>query len=225
MIRTNLNNYLMSYVILRRVIGILGMLLPFLCVFFGYAFASLGIQRSISYYYHTNVQDLFVGLMITVSLFLITYKGYDLLDNCVSTFSGIFGIGLALFPCKVSSCDIGPVGLFQIDPQKSDKLHATFAALFFLLLAINSIFLFTKSKKKTHRTKQKIIRNRIYIVCGCFMIVMMSILIILMNALSEKARNDYFVVLVIEALMLIAFGISWTIKGETIFKDKDQRRV
>jgi hypothetical protein len=216
---------LISYIALRRIIGILGIGLPYICILFGYVFDSYCVQRSISFYYHTNVQDLFIGLMVTVSLFLITYKGYDFIDNLVSTLSGICGLGLALFPCKEYETSIGLIGVFQINQQKSDMMHITFAALFFLLLAINSIFLFTKSKRKTRKTKQKIWRNRIYIFCGCFIIAMMILLLILLNVLSETIRNKYFIVLIIEAFMLGAFGVSWLIKGETILKDKKLRKV
>jgi hypothetical protein len=54
---------------------------------------------------------------------------------------------------------------------------------------------------------------------------MMILLVILLNVLSETIRTKYCVVLIIEALMLGAFGISWLIKGETILKDKRLRKV
>ena len=70
-------NLCLSYVTLRRAIGVLGMLLPLLCVAGGAAFMGLGVGRSISYYYHTNMREFFTGILAIVCAILATYRGYD----------------------------------------------------------------------------------------------------------------------------------------------------
>lgn len=46
--------YIISYLTLRKWIGILGMFLPFVCLFGGSLFQNKPIMDSISAYYHSN---------------------------------------------------------------------------------------------------------------------------------------------------------------------------
>ncbi|MEJ2664743.1 MAG: DUF998 domain-containing protein, partial [Spirochaetia bacterium] len=87
MFRKKNRSIIISYIALRRLIGILGMLLPFICILGGLLFAALYVEPSISDYYYTNMRDFFVGLLFGVSLFLITYKGYELIDDIVTNTS------------------------------------------------------------------------------------------------------------------------------------------
>lgn len=92
-----------------------------------------------------------------------------------------------MFPCKVSWIPAGtPVGFFQVPMEISHIIHSCCAAIFFTLIAINSIFQFTQSGGAM--TVQKIRRNRIYRTCGWGMII--------------------------EILLLSLFGIPWLVKGE-----------
>lgn len=219
MFRKKNKNIIISYISLRRLIGILGMLLPFICVLGGFLFSDLPVRSSISSYYHTNMRDFFVGLLVGVSLFLLTYKGYERIDNIVTSIIGLTGLGIAIFPCLNSISLTEPVGIFQISPAISNKIHLACAFIFFFLLAINSIFLFTLSKsKKIPKTRNKKIRNYIYV--GCGIIILLSLLILFVRSLVGAEVENSKTLLVFETIMLLAFGISWLVKGETLFKDK-----
>ncbi|MDD7242101.1 MAG: hypothetical protein SOV28_07865, partial [Bacteroidaceae bacterium] len=130
----------------RNLCGILGVVLPWLALF------SAGVAEhpstewwwSISATYYQS--PALVGVLCPASLVLISYIGYNSLDNWITTLSGIFGLGVVLFPCRVSWIPDGtPVGFFQIPIEISTHLHTLCASLFFLLIAFNSFFLFTKS--------------------------------------------------------------------------------
>ena len=90
------------YLRIRNLCGILGIVLPWL------ALLSAGIADhpskewwwSISATYYQS--PALVGVLIPACLVLITYVGYDKLDNIITTLSGIFGLGIVLFPCKVT---------------------------------------------------------------------------------------------------------------------------
>ncbi len=221
MFRKKNRSIIVSYIALRRLIGILGMLLPFICILGGFVFAALCVEPSISFYYHTNMRDFFVGLLFGVSLFLITYKGYELIDNIVTTASALAGFGVAVFPCLYSSTSTRPVGIFQVSPQASNTVHIACAAAFFFLLAVNSIFLFTLSKKKNAvSTKNKRIRNWIYRICGIIILASIAALVALFLLMPPEQIDEYRLVLVFETIMLLAFGVSWLVKGETLFRDK-----
>jgi hypothetical protein len=215
---------IVSYIALRRLIGVLGMLLPLICVLGGLAFAGLSCQRSISFYYHSNMRDFFVGLMVAVSMFLVTYKGYQARDTVVTTLGGLSGIGIALFPVRFSRDIPLPIGLFQLAPAVSNILHVACAAVFFALLAVNSIFLFTLSGEgAAPATGNKKIRNGIYIACGLVILVSMAAFAALYLILGEDKLNQGNLVLVLESVMLLAFGISWLVKGETLWRDRKER--
>ena len=77
------------------------------------------------------------------------------------------------------------------------------AMLFFAILSYVSIFQFTKSGGEM--SKQKKIRNIIYRVCGCGMLL--SFLILVIPGFTIK-------VWLTEAIALLFFGISWLTKAQ-----------
>ncbi len=208
---------MVSYLSLRRLIGWFAIALPVMCFVLGALFGHSVLQSSVSYYYYTNVRDIFVGILVCVAMFLLTYTGYDRLDSVVTTTSGFFCLLVALFPCA------GPdarVGLFRIPSDISNTIHLTAAVLFFLLLAFNSMFLFTKSGPGMMKTVQKLYRNSIFIACGMVMIICLIIVAVLMLSLDPAEVESRHVVFWAEVVLLLAFGLSWLVKGETLLRDR-----
>ena len=182
---------------LRALIGWLGMLLPWIVVLLiGY------FPKSISATWYTNACTVFMIILGSASVLLISYKGYEKIDDILLTCSGIAGLGICLFPCEVSTVR-GAVGTFLIDSKVSDIIHFVCAIIFFGLLAYNSFFLFTKGAGEM--TKKKKIRNIIYRVCGVGMIA--SFLIMLLPSF-------YIQVWLIEAIALFFFAISFLTKAD-----------
>src|SRR5215211_313347 len=68
-----------SYLALRKAIGIIGFLLPFVLVIGTWIFARNFpyIRSSISSYYYSTMGDVLVGGLCAIGVFLISYKGYD----------------------------------------------------------------------------------------------------------------------------------------------------
>lgn len=218
MVKNNDKRFIVSYLTLRKLIGILGMLLPFACLLGGSLIQSKPVLDSISAYYHSNIRDIFSGLIFGFSLFLLTYKGYDERDIIMATLSGIAGLGIVIFPCASRIEPFSAVGVFQLTDSTAECIHYGFSALFFILLGINSCFLFTLGDKEQW-TKSKSIRNRIYRACGIVIFVSLLILVILKLILGDKLLATAWT-FVFETAMLLAFGISWLVKGETFFADK-----
>ena len=215
------DNEVTSQDLLRKTLGILGIALPFLCLIGGYLFAGSGIKNSISAYYHSNMQDILVGILISYGLFLLTYRGYDIRDNLLSSITGIFAILIALFPCtECIRFPEGNYGVFQVSASVSDTMHVISAISFFFLLAYISICLFTMTSEEKTRTNEKDKRNLIYRICGYSIIGIIIITIIVMLFDKPFLKNSTFVFFA-ETLMLFAFGISWLIKGDTFFRDKN----
>lgn len=196
------------YLRIRNLCGLLGIILPWLALF------SAGIAEhpsdewwwSISATYYQS--PALVGVLVPACLVLVSYIGYDSMDNLLTSAAGLLGLGIVLFPCKVSWVPDGtPVGFFQVPVQISNCLHLGCAALFFVLIALNSIFQFTKSGATM--TDRKVIRNRIYRICGYGMIVT-ELAFVLLRLLGAPG----FTVMIVEIVLLHLFGFAWLVKGE-----------
>lgn len=214
-----------SYLVLRKAIGYLGIALPFVLAIGGWLLYGEGIQSSISSYYHTGMRDIFVGTLCAFAVFLVSYKGYPeddpagnppkISDDLAGNLAGFFAVGVALFPTTP-----------DLDPKSLDEIiggfHLAFAALFFLMLAYFSLCLFTRTDPKKPPTPQKLQRNIVYRVCG-YAILAAIALIALLAFLPDAAvagvkrlHPDFW----LESLAILAFGVSWMTKGEAILKDE-----
>jgi hypothetical protein len=219
MIGKNPNHTIISYKNLRRLIGILAISLPLICLA-GSLFTKYPLQPSISHCYYTNVRDVLIGILIGVSMFLITYDGYSKIDYWLTSITGFLGFAIALCPCICLNNPTMNVGFFNLEPSISNAIHLSCAILFFILLAINSIFLFTKTTKHTSMTKNKKARNYLFVICGIIILVSLLAIFILRIVLGGIEFNNKPIVFFIESAMLVAFGISWLVKGETMWRDK-----
>jgi hypothetical protein len=186
-------------------IGWLGILLPWLVVLL------LGrFPGSISSTYYTyEAGPVFMIVLGAASFLLFSYKGYELVDDIINSLAGLCGLLICLFPCHA---DMATVGTFKTEVSLSATIHNLAAVGFFALLAYSSLFLFTKSDG--NKTKNKKIRNVIYIICGLGMIG--SFLLLLLPSF-------YIQIWLIEAVALFFFGISFLTKADCypwLFADK-----
>ena len=209
------NNMVFSYLTLRKVIGILGMALPFAMYFGARIFFQTGIQSSLSSYYYTGMRDMFVGTLFVIGFFLLSYRGYERADDIAGDLAWCFAVGIALFPTT-------PNGAVSGWSQVIGYFHLAFAALFFSTLIYFSLFLFTKTNQNKTPTKRKLQRNKVYKVCGYTMSVCLLMMIIhffLPSSVTSlfAALNPIFW---LETLAILAFGISWFTKSEAILKDQ-----
>ena len=79
--------YIRSYLIMRALVGALGIALPFALVLIdGWGFDGHPFPRtSLSAYYYSGTRELFVGALCAIGVFLITYKVAEInLDNTLS---------------------------------------------------------------------------------------------------------------------------------------------
>lgn len=201
-----------SYWTLRNAVGWIGVSLPFVLMLGVFLiFGGNVIEESISSYYYTGMRDVFVGALCGIALFMFYYYGYSELDNWTGNFAGFFALGVAWFP----TTETGPADLIG-------KIHFAFAALLFLTLVFFSIFLFTKSKKGVPPTPEKLKRNKIYIICGIIILICIISIPIYKYLIEPNTPISAFVFWA-ETIALIAFGVSWLTKGETIFPDKENK--
>ena len=193
---------------IRAFIGILGMILPWLSLLGAALVAKTSSfpdefwqKLSISATYY--ITPPLVGVLTTAAIILMCYKGYDWRDNLVTTLSGIFGAMIVLFPCKCAiSGDL--VGFFQLPVNVSHIIHCISAVMFFVLLSVNSMFLFTLGKSDT---KNKKIKNIIFRVCA---VGMLCALILVLPCFERISAHTF----IGEAVALTFFAVSWLVKSE-----------
>jgi len=205
---------------LQRVIGFLPFLLPLGCGLGGWLVAGLGLEVSISDYYHTNMRDWLEGILFLTAVFLMTYRGHQRIDNLVTTVIGLGALVILVFPCRPSlpiDPSPGRIGIFQLTPGASDSIHVPSAIAFFLLLAVYIGFFFTKGEGTPTPGKRR--RNRFYI--GCALTIVACLLVLW--ALAARAHGNLGlvgpVVFGLESVMLAAFGAAWLVKGDTLWRD------
>lgn len=211
----NASFLVLSYLSLRRAIGLLGACLPFVLAIGLFVLYRKGLQGSISGYYHTEMRDVFVGTLCAIGVFLLSYRGYESKDRIAGNFASAFAIGTALFP---TTPDLNPTRLDKV----KGAIHLISAALFFLTLAYFSLRLFTKTDPKFAPTPRKLDRNRVYLVCGYTIVAAIALIAIykIFPDGAEKLLGEFKPVFWLESIAVVAFGISWLTKGETILKDQ-----
>lgn len=225
----------MSYLAVRRALGLLGLALPVAL----YAYARLfgyGMQPSISEFYHTHMGDVLVGSLVAIGVFLIAYKGYPrqpgeaFSDRWVATIAGLGAIGVALFsavPPTLTECPADAIYPPEGTPIQGAVthwcsfawIHFASAAVFFICLAIFCFRLFPRGD--THPDGSidwTTAKNRIYFVCGVAILVSIAALLVyaLVGDGAKEALRRFHYVFWWETVGVIAFAISWLTKGKIV---------
>jgi len=195
---------LVSYTTLRRVVGLLGVALPIIVAIVG--FVVMGWWRfepTISDYYAIDsARNAFEGTLFTIAWFLFTYRGFDWRDRTTGIFACVFALGVALVPCTV--------------PAVANYHYLAAGGLFIAL----TIFALLFRQSRGLMTPEKQTRNRIYLACAIVMMICIATLGLFKASLEGTVWLGIPAVYALETLALWAFGVSWFIKGETLFKDK-----
>lgn len=206
-----------TYRRLRRMIGILGVLLPIVLVLFSFiSLFDTDIQPSISHYYYTNLREIFTGTLCGVGLFLICYKGHNnpvpwKNDNFLTNVAGVMAFGVALFPTFQDE-EVQGIHTLISGVEWIGWFHYSCAAVLFLSFSLLAINVFTIGQNiDPSLPKTRLNENNIYKFCGYSILVFL-----VMVPISERLGLFPFSTLVFEALSLFAFGTAWLIKGRAL---------
>src|SRR5436190_13722922 len=159
----------------RRLIGILGLLLPLLLFIFAGLRHTVGLPawtplNSISAYYYTGAVAIFVGVLFALALFLSTYPGYKgvIADRLLGLVGGTAGILVALFPTSAPDGLSAPTWW---SPYMR-TVHYLSAVVLFVVFILFAIWLFRKSNipRRGDRPLEKRRRDDICLASGIIMI-------------------------------------------------------
>jgi hypothetical protein len=223
------NQYVVSYITLRRCVGWLGIALPIVLIGeFGLFHAQCPTPPSISHYYYTALGSYFTGTLCAVALFLFAYNGPATADRIAAFFAACCALGVVFCPTNAfTGCD-GFCNLVDLPENHARNFaHYTFAGLLFATFAFFSLCLFTRTHPDpSKKTRQKKIRNGIFYICGTVILVSIACIGLLnIHAITRLGwvSNFRLWTFVFETSALFAFGISWLVKGEMIFPDRNKK--
>ena len=212
--------YLRSYLLMRTIIGVTGILLPVVVIVGDHSLSADAptVRGSLSGYYYTGMRDFFVGALSTIAIFLITYKIFErTLNNVLTVIAGLAAGAVAFFPTK------RPGGLdvaltpwqAKIGEENVSVVHYSAAAVFILSLALMSFFF---GLQEGRRTRQR--AGRLSALSPSFwrwFHWFMALAILLAGAFAYSSWRgnmypDYYLI-VAETVAIVAFGLSWLAKG------------
>jgi len=208
----------MSYLLMRVVIGVIAVLLPFTLILVNWAIGH-GFAASMSGYYYTPMRNIFVGSLCAIGVFLVSYDGYDLADRIITDVAGLCTICIAFLPTTPAHQPTARQALIG-------DLHLTFACSAFVLLSVMA-FRFAKRQPTPPgltwwrrvqyafgftgpgESQAPAWERVVYRVSGGVILTC----VILVYPLSGTATYS---LLVLETIMLVFFGLSWFVKGRKI---------
>ncbi|WP_432838953.1 hypothetical protein [Dactylosporangium sp. CA-092794] len=206
--------YLRSYLLMRAVIGFVGLALPVLLVLGDVALEGGKLLGSLSEYFYTGMRDVFVGALCVTGLFLLTYKVFERhLDNLLSTVAGVAALGVALFHTdrpKGSTIPLTPLQE-RLGEAPVAAVHYTCAAVFIVSLGVISLYFGLSEGKRTELTGRlsPTFWRRFHFTCAAGIGV--AVVFIAITELS--GRFDDYSLIIGETLAILSFGASWLMKG------------
>lgn len=201
----------LSYLSLRRAVGLIGIALPFVLALGEFLVDDWGLRGSVSSYYYSSMGDVFVGSLCAIAVFLMSYRGYERRDDFAGNLACIFALGVALFPTT-------PEAGATARQDMIGALHLFFAAGLLLTLAYFSLALFRLTS--ANPTPQKLQRNKVYTACGYTILACVALCAVVKLMPGNALLLKFSPVFWFEAVAVVAFGVSWLTKGEAILADK-----
>lgn len=222
------DKYIISHLTLRRYIGILGIIFPVILLLSS-SFTEHGTLPSMSAYYYSKMNTIFVGIIFSILIFLVSYVGEDLEETIYCRVAALMAFLIAIFPTNpMTKYTIDENFEFTIDKFKgfvtphikfegdSNWIHSGTALVFFLILVILVGKKFVESEKKSIEPNNK----RICLYRVCALLMSLSIICIpLLPKLLPKIITNYnhdssSITFFCELFLFWLFGFAWLIKGE-----------
>lgn len=218
------NDLVLSFLSVRRAIGVLGYFLPL--VLAAYGLLTGGILPSMSAYFYSPMREVFVGTLCAQAVFLWSYEGYRepgrmLTDRFVARIAAIAAALIALAPTSpqakadpATALDY-PCTLLQciLHDGPSSVLHILAVVTFFGALTVYCFVLFMRGGDDTPRKRAA---RRIYRLCGWLIVISIAAI----GLLSLTGLGDTLAALHpvfwLELVACFAFATSWLVKGDAL---------
>lgn len=213
------SEFVVSYLTLRQMIGWVGLLMPITVRLGAFIFEGISSTDSVSAYYYTGMRDVFVSTMVLVGVLLACYRSPAWHDNLSAIVAGVSAVGVGLFPLEPTFA----AEILHKYPEMGEAkcyinrgllgFHAFFVVAFFALSFYLVYFRFSAFTPQIP-TQQKLMRNKVYKVCGVTMFLAFAAIGVLV--LQEKGASIFWP----ESVAVVAFAVAWLVKGQSVLKDR-----
>jgi hypothetical protein len=208
--------------VLRRLIGWVGLLMPFVVHGGAYIHEDIDFTNSISAYYYTGMRDVFVSTLVLVGAFLCCYRTETRVDSILAKITGLAAIGIGLFPMDPF---YAPQVLERFPSMGQKDLcyagtgilgfHIYFVGAFFLLAIYMVGWSFRYvGPRGIADPEQKSRRNKIYAVSAVVMAASMVAVLVIKSI--DKTGSIFWP----ETIAVVSFGIAWLVKGQVVVRDR-----
>jgi hypothetical protein len=230
--------YTRSYRGIRLVVGVLGILLPLVLISGEARFLRGGvhIRGSLSAYYHTPMQDIFVGGLCVIGFLLATYmigewKSWDFVASFVA---GIAVLGVVYFPTSRAGLPAGapacgpstvtPPGCSFVEQELGEHrtaiVHACCAVVFILCLAVMSVlFAHSEVPRKGLRAAAGGVPGRFrhaslfWLHTGCALLILAALAWAFAGTALHADIWQLTPIYLGEVVAVWSFGVSWLVAG------------
>ena len=204
-----------TYVRLRIGTAITAFLFPLILWHGGRYVADVPLQSAMSYYYHTNMRDVFVGILFAIGSFLYLYKGFGHRENFALTVAGLLALAVALFPKGPYDPNVARTDVFSQTPlaPHSHDIHNTCAILFFVAIAYVCIFRAKDSLYLIAKPTGEAFYRRVYVVIGWLMILVPVVAAALASFRQQLFGEDgSAVIFFVQTGAVWVFSAYWLVK-------------
>ena len=209
------HSVVMSYLGIRRSLGLLAFLLPLVLGPFGFFVLNVDIQENMSSYYHTPLRDIFVGLLCAMGIFLFCYHGYDSLENWTGNLACLSAFGVALCPLEPHSDPL-------LQSTVVGYIHTVSGGIFFTTLAIFSLYHFPRGHFGLRLKTRDEQRDGLYLISGVVIVgcmTSMGIHLFFLPDASKSFLNSLKFTFWMEWIAIWAFSAAWLVKGQALLAD------
>jgi hypothetical protein len=219
--------YARSYLLIRMIVGIIGVLLPFAFIIGEMLFLRGGVhvRGSLSAYYHTSMRDIFVAGLCVTGFLLATYmSGQSNPDFWLSLVAGVAVLGVALFPTQrpqllqdAPRCGTTPMpeGCSPIQQAFGENLvagiHFTCAVVFILSLAWICFLFAYREKQYKNDTRMAVI------LYSCGWAILGAVAWVIVGGLLNITIWELTPLYLGEVVSVWAFGTSWLLKSRDLW--------
>ncbi len=209
-----------SFLTSGRVIAVLGFFLPASMLAWSLLTRST-IRGSLSEYYYTPVRDLMVGTLITMAVFLWSYRGFSdrdddmRADRRVGKIAGVAAAVIAFFPITPRNDDRCTLVQCVIGPRASDLIHAGGATVFFVCLVVFCLVLLPRSVVLSPGATARV---RLYRASGCFIVVALLFIVVWKFLPIEIifSLGRYHPIFWLESMAIWAFSVAWMVRARAL---------
>ena len=213
-----------AYARIRKAVGLLGVLIPPLCISLSFAGACKGtVLPSISHYYYTIIGDEFVAILFALGLVLILYKSVfkieklRLWENRLTNVAGILALIVAFIPTSPLAEDTS-CSYFKLTGAEHDAVYGFLAYLHLpaagLMLFIFGILSYQYFPRNWETGVLDSTNKILYRICAWVIFISIFILIVyvIIDCIKPITTSNSFI-FIFEVFAILAFAVSWLKKG------------